>query len=510
MKMMVVDDAIQICSGIKDGIDWKHNGIQEVFVAYDGLSALSLFEQQHPEIVIADIRMAGLDGIELSREILKQRKETRIILLSAYSEFEYAREALRIGVFAYELKPLKETVLACRVREAQQSWHEMTSRDDAAEQYARILREKKLAEILLGQELNEQEICDYFRKYFVILDDEAYICAVFVEIGVADGEAWLTEQLRKAGGHYLTRVQEVHVALLACTNSALYMEKVIADLQRMVGLNGTLHFCAGVSEHGKLKNVGQLYRHAREALELRFYTGESTINRWGSNVIFCQNEIPIRAEQLLCKNQSGMMEWPEVKERINEIYSEISQARPYYAPQSVRTFTMEMMHALRQEMQRLLGEDDQELVVQLRNLERNDEPIFLHTYRDAVLMQYRKIFDKYFDDTGDGLNNFAIRCKFYINGNYQKTVRVQDLAEYFRISPNYFSHLFKKTMGMPFIQYLNTVRVQQAKRLLDQGQMQAAEVARSVGFEEYKYFHQVYRKYMGCAPTKSTGSNTKL
>lgn len=509
MKMMVVDDAIQICSGIRDGIEWDRYGIGEVYAAYDGVSALKLFVEHTPEIVIADIRMAGLDGLELSREILGRSPATRIILLSAYSEFEYAREALRMGVFAYELKPLKVEALVRRVQEAIEAWKQFVKKEDAAAQYDRICREKELRQILEGGEACGMEAAAFFKKRYGLGADQHYLCAVFSEDGALDGSERLQALLARAEGVYLSRMEGMHIALFPCTNSLLYMEKVVSDMQRIIRADPEHPFSCGVSSHGGLKNIADMLIQAREALTLRFYTGENTLNRWSAGAAFRHEAIPLLEGAPFEKEKGVTPSWLEVEARINNLYNAIGQSRPYFAPHSVHMYTLELMRGLRQSLRRWLEEDDGEVAARIYGLESGELLPYFSQYRASAMTAFKSVYDRYFEDRGDALCNFALRCKFYINHHYQKDLRVQEMAEYFNISPNYFSHLFKKTLGVPFKQYLNAVRIRQANILLEQGQMQAAEVAREVGFVDYKYFHQVYRKYMNRAPTKAPGNESK-
>ena len=107
VKLLIADDDLQIRIGLKEGIDWGILKINEVLVAKNGIEALKLYEENLPQIVITDIRMPGLDGLELSREIRKFSELTKIIIISGYSEFEYAKRAIHLGVADYLLKPVK-------------------------------------------------------------------------------------------------------------------------------------------------------------------------------------------------------------------------------------------------------------------------------------------------------------------------------------------------------------------------------------------------------------------
>lgn len=117
IKVFLVEDEIVIRNGIKRGIQWEEEGMEFVGEASDGEMAFPLIRKTKPDILITDIRMPFMNGLELSRTVLKELPETKILILSGYGEFDYAQEALRIGVQEYLLKPVSSTKLLGAVKD---------------------------------------------------------------------------------------------------------------------------------------------------------------------------------------------------------------------------------------------------------------------------------------------------------------------------------------------------------------------------------------------------------
>lgn len=114
IKLMIVDDERQIRLGLSEGIPWQNHGIDQIFVAENGQTALELFERERPGVVITDIKMPGMDGLELTRRIKALEPDTLVILLTGFADFEYARSGIRAGVYEYMLKPVNiEELIAC-------------------------------------------------------------------------------------------------------------------------------------------------------------------------------------------------------------------------------------------------------------------------------------------------------------------------------------------------------------------------------------------------------------
>lgn len=501
MRLLVVDDAVHICTGIRDGIPWQAHGIEQVFVAFDGKSALELFEEQAPEIVITDIRMACLDGIQLSREILLRKPETRIILLSAYSEFEYAKEALKIGVFSYELKPVKIEELVRRVEEAQAAWNDLVAKNSAEQQLLKIKRERRLQRILRGEE-RETDAAAFLHESFALELEGRYLCAVFKTWGEAVPQEVLLGMIRQADGSYLIETDGIHAAVFSCTCSLLYVEKRIADIQKLLRSAQPFAISCGVSTHGSLTDIAALYRQALAAEKLSFYAGPNTANRWNGECELLALEIPPCRKDFFEIGRGMALKWDQVNRQIEAVYDQLRRSKQRYAPESVHAFTLELMRNLKHNMHKWIGEDDPAIAQAVKRLEQRPILHEFAEYQRAAVELYQNVFTEYMGEGKEVTNSFAARCKFYINHHYQENLMVQEMADYFGITPNYFSYLFKKNIGVSFKKYLNEVRIKAANELLAQGQMQAAEIALRVGFVDYKYFHQVYRKYMGCAPTQ--------
>lgn len=115
-KLLISDDEIRICKFIQHLIDWESFGVEVIGLAQDGETALKIAKREHPELMITDIRMPGMDGLELIREIREAKLDTDIIIISGYKQFDYAQQAIRYGVEDYIVKPIDERELTSMVR----------------------------------------------------------------------------------------------------------------------------------------------------------------------------------------------------------------------------------------------------------------------------------------------------------------------------------------------------------------------------------------------------------
>ena len=145
IKVFLVEDEVVIRDAIKNSINWEQEGYEFVGEASDGELALPMILKEKPDILITDIRMPFMDGLELSRLVKKELPDTNIIILSGYDEFEYAKEAIKIGVEEYLLKPISSNVLLEHLGEVASKIHEKQKEYEQRERRIREMREKYLS-----------------------------------------------------------------------------------------------------------------------------------------------------------------------------------------------------------------------------------------------------------------------------------------------------------------------------------------------------------------------------
>lgn len=156
MKLMILDDDVQIREGIQFGIDWKSLGISEVKSFGDAVSALEELEEFSPQIILADIRMPEMDGLEFLRRVKTKRGSVKVILISAYSDFEYCQRAIQYGAAGYELKPLKVGRLIQTIQETVNQIREEEVGRENYRKYVDTYREKVVEELFGRQDYRPQ------------------------------------------------------------------------------------------------------------------------------------------------------------------------------------------------------------------------------------------------------------------------------------------------------------------------------------------------------------------
>ena len=162
MKALIVDDEMHIRNGLQKSVKWRELGIEQIFTAEDGREALAVCLKEKPEILITDIRMPGMDGLTLAQAAIDKAKVKKVVILSGFSEFEYAKTAIRLGVVDYLLKPVKLEELSVLLKR-------MVEEIRLESRQKELQNQEMVWEVIRGQNL--PEFCEHYlertrEKYF--------------------------------------------------------------------------------------------------------------------------------------------------------------------------------------------------------------------------------------------------------------------------------------------------------------------------------------------------------
>lgn len=505
MKLAVVDDNRQIREGIHYGIEWERYGISEIQEFADGAECLKALDAFEPDIIIADIRMPNMDGLKLLEEVRKRTDNCRYILLSAYSDFSYAQQAIRLGADDYILKPVKpEKLVGVVMKNARELLAEKTEKESYYEMFERGF----LHSLENGGELEKTDKVKQFleARYRLSLPDNCIFLAV-LRAEQADGKLPkkpLKEEvnerikavLKGEGAFFVMGPQRFLLILrgersqLMSLNCQYRLKNIIRNLnEELAGQN--LAVTAGISDSRGMNELKNAYGRAVRALDQTYY-GES-----GECVLYIQN-------------MEGEKEgFPEAlqKEFIENITKSILRSDE---------------EELHRNMLRLKEEGEEKkyphmemtaflkrLYLQIvRRTDLDSDPDFEKNVIENALH-----FKTSLKELEDYLIQFAVRkpervpregfsamikniCD-YMDAHFSEQISVESVGEAFNRTPNYISSKFKKEVGKSFTDYLIELRIQKAVSMLKYSDIPISEVAEKVGFSSYAYFSRTFRKHTG-------------
>ena len=550
VKLFLVEDEIVMRDGIKRQINWEKEDIEFVGEASDGELAWPMILETRPDILLTDIKMPFMDGLELSALVRKELPDTSIIILSGYDEFVYAQQAVSLGVTDYLLKPLPPGKLLECIRRVQEKIEQDRAQPDSIWS-DELLREQKDAEKnLLFRALvtNDRPLKEILAMadHLGIPISARYYSVVLMTVRGQDG-AMPGEDLRAElasipeqfpGWIFFDR-NEIGFAMIGMGNSSRELEKtqkmLIRDLKECVEKTDDTWFIGAGEMAGRISDIQKAYYSANKAFSCRFITG---MNR----IVTADESGSVRAD-LSGLNASGSLPGPEADGGISrlDIQDAVTNENSRKMLENyLRTGTLEEAEPFMEGLFRSIGESSLNsslfltylsmdmyftMIRFLKELGRRVDEIdekcgdinALLKNRAAAdeakeyLTSYLKELIRLRDHNTEKRYGRILREAIsYIDENYDHDdISLNKVAERVGMSPNHFSSIFSQEMGSTFIEYLIGKRMERAKELLRTTQMRSFEVAYKVGYRDPHYFSSTFKKMQGMTPKEYRMSFSK-
>ena len=530
LKVFLVEDEVVMRNGIKNNIPWEQEGFEFAGEASDGELAYPLIKKEKPDILITDIRMPFMDGLELSRLVKKELPQIKIIILSGYNEFDYAKTAINIGVTDYLLKPISSAKLLEAVKkvgdmiEKEQDNARLIKRYEK-EMEENILQEKhKLWGALASNRLSTIELLEKGQRLGIDFTASAY--QVFLFKLMQEGDATgCSEELNRAsekvnelagswehvlsfdrspeGWAFLIKgesEEEVQSTYLETRKELLELVDGYPKVEYFGGIGNVVH---------RIGDIQTSYKEAARAFSSRFFLDANQIADSAEMVrVQTEQDGKIDVSKMLSKKRehelverflkNGTTE--EVDSFLDELFQNIGEQNcksllyRQYVVMDLFFCASDFLGNLEIDIENLpeecrdinqiveKAEDTENLRYQIGNL-------FTETMqlRDS---HSKKKYSKLLED-----------AKAFIDENYKHDeMSLNTVAAQVNISPSYFSTIFSSEMGQTFVEYLTHVRLEKAKELLMCSNMRTAEIGYEVGYKDSHYFSYIFKKVVGCSP----------
>lgn len=497
MKVIFIDDEAITLQLLEKVIDWGKYGIEVVGKAYDGEEGLRLFDETQPDIVISDIKMPQMSGLDFTAEIRKRDMRVKIILLSAYGEFEYAQKAISAGVSEYLLKPLdedqlEEVVERLAVELKNEKRQKLECRNNQLEikmrqEYLDFLRDKKIEiqnKLDIASELEVYGECICILENYALNRDKAEIPhPELVELieECIDGKCLI---LTIYPGEILVVMEKE-----ADAGREMYESLKKQGWETRVGFT-PLDQCA----------VFTSLENAREAAE---YT------LWADQAVLSYREIGI----IGMGNQENMETWSSViNEFINNADGErvieglrvlINKAKERYVnPRKLYEMIQDVLISIKLEIVRMYPETEL-----AREALRHSDYYRMRACKDCeslmVYLESRigRLTEEMRVLGGESGAEIVLQAKKYVLENYHRTdFTLQETADRVKLSKNYFSTVFHEVTGLKFWDYVTSIRIEKAREFLTGSDMTLAQISQAIGYETETYFSRKFKQIVGMTP----------
>lgn len=528
IKVFLVEDEMIIRNGIKKSINWEKEGYIFAGEASDGELAYTAIMKAKPDILITDIKMPFMDGLELSSLIKKELPDIKIIILSGYDEFEYAKAAIRIGVTEYLLKPISAAKLLETLGEVAQIIRQEREEKELLVRYSEDTREKqehdkmKLFSWLVMGDISMAEAVEAGKKYEMELSASCYRILLFKILTTSENRRQTEEMIQaceeiegialQTEGAYAFQRGVDGWAFLLTGEDETQMEEKSRQFSKqlrscMEKFEGFEYFGGMGNSVVRIRNLNQAFREAEKAFAARF-TKEANqilsieeVNEIQENrSIETKGFVEIgKSREILEKFlNNGTLEEVEVfsEEYIDQLQSDSLKST------LVRQYVVMDIYMVIMSFCEKFSITDMKLKKEVGELQSAIQSLHslkeMKKYLSYLLSEAIELRDAV---SGRRYSDLIATAKDMIDKNYMADdISLNTVAANVGMSPSYFSSIFSKESGKTFVEYLTEVRVEKAKELLMCSSMKTSEIGFEVGYKDPHYFSYIFKKTQGCSP----------
>lgn len=531
IKVFLVEDEMVIRRGIKNSIDWEKEGYIFCGEASDGELAYPMIIKEKPDILITDIRMPFMDGLELCKLVKEELPNIKILILSGYNEFDYAKEAIRLGVTEYLLKPISSGKLLEALNGVSESIRREKEDKDLVRKYMEEIREntehekQKFFEQMIAGNLSMADALETGKKYEMNLSAGMYNLLLFRftlgeenrKSGELLGEAEyaikkLTERLEYV--FEFQRDVEGWAFLLMADNEEQMSERVkelSKDLEEIMKNYSTITYFGGIGQPvARLRELEESFREAERALAARF---TMELNRIISveDIRMAQNvdtldDIEITSFGEIEKTRTMLEKFlnngaeDEIDEFVDVYINELPEEnlKSVLMRQYIIMDAYIVMMSFCEKIEGIEGKmqaQSEELKNSMKTIQTLEE------IKNYIRMLLKKIIGVRDTISGRRYSDIIEIAKDQIRKTYMSDeISLNTIAAEVGMSPSYFSSIFSKEMGKTFVEYLTEIRMDRAKELLMCSSMKTSEIGYEVGYKDPHYFSYIFKKTQNCTP----------
>ncbi|MBP1995741.1 response regulator transcription factor [Paenibacillus eucommiae] len=519
-RLLIVDDEKEIRDGIAESIPWREMGIDSVYQADNGAAALEIYKKHHPELIITDIRMPGTDGLEFMENLQREESQAKVVFISGYDDFQYARKAMQLKAWDYLLKPVKTAELTTTVMKMiHELERETKEHDDAWMNVLPVLQGKFVESLLTNKAYyNEalfKEKCkqlklewlDYLPLIVCVIEPDHYsrvapskkeqeLLSFTIDNVLKD----ITRKYGEALVWPFDKSSWVVIIGLSSHNDNHYelMEHILSineDMLSDISYYTKTSVSAGVSSVStEWSLLPQLLEQSLKALTNRQFTGGNKVHVYESTPGVLQDDGDTFDEFAFLNGlRNGNAK--DVRAALSGL-PKLMLTFPAGADGTVSRPCFEWVLSIHRllEQANLLTFSATESFRLWQTIEQ------IETI-DALKEILTEHFVSLCRQTAPSIGGILQKALDYIQANIRDKITLEDVASHVYISPIWLSRLFRQKMDRTFLNYVTMLKIEEAKTLLAQD-VKVNEVASLLGYQDFAHFSKIFKRFAGCNPSE--------
>lgn len=516
-KLLIADDEPFIPEGIKHIINWEEYGLELTGIAYNGVEALELVKRSGTDILITDIRMPKMNGLELIREIKKMKLETKFIVLSGYDDFEYLKESIKLGIENYLIKPVNEEELSSTLANTIDKIRSSTKSKLYSDKDIHIIKNNILFRWITGY-ITEEELKERSLLLDINLKSPPYATCLLrlntlnkndlPQFGnvLTDAEKICADIISRYDLGIVLCTPEGDIAFIINSNSGSIdgsrLKKALGDC--VSGIKHMLNVDTFVTIGCFEDSFTMIRRSFDRAMDLQQY---SIVMSPGLIIDYNElekNSLKTQVESTISFDEINKLVAAKNIDSLNSYLEDSFQhlmALGGVSPSFIRDTAIETLFSI---INSARSTADGRLN-SLGDLCCSPKDIYNMNSIEDILHYIKETSKKIIEFLvlrHESLNPVIRRVIDYIKSNYCHDICLKTLSIELNINPNYLGQLFKDETGEFFNDYVNNLRINKAKELLSTSNMTTKDISLKVGYTDPNYFYKTFRKYSGVSPTE--------
>lgn len=532
MRLLIAEDELWLRKRLVSTIDWSSYGISEVYEAEDGGEALEIALKEKPDIVITDIRMPELSGIDLMKKLNENSIFSKMIVVSGYDDFEYAQGALRMGAINYLLKPVDEEELLDSVKRCVEELKKEKNKETVFDKQSAASEmlmehiyedlifetsEKRTEELL--QKLSRKEIGFPFQSAAVVnmqVREHTFFVNDKVKSDMWSVYQWLRRNLQEdcyECQYLYMRGSQIVLLLFGDDLEAKFMERVENWVQLILEalqkkLNISLFMAAGDvtddfsgihrSYEMAQKKIKEKRAEEKRILALRNQETEQELNTRFDDV-YGEYDFKLLIKEI--RNGDSEKAQTELQAILQSSSRRLQSADMMKLQLFYMNFINRIAGACLPECEAYADELAMQCMTVMRELIYIGSDTIVTEMWDCLRKFVEKLVEVYQENNGKRKHWMIDQVLQYVEENYNTALSTRDIAGRFFMNTSYFSKLFHEQMGCTFSNYLINVRVEKAKMMLTQTNMKLYYIAEAVGYTNVQYFSTIFKEKEGLTPS---------
>lgn len=521
IKLLIVDDEITTRNGLIKHIPWNELGVDSIEEAIDGLDALEKVTHFHPDIVLSDIRMPGMDGIELASRLKKQFPDCKLIFLSGYSDKEYLKAAINLSVVGYVEKPINPSEVKDVVKKAIALFREDEKKKLAEKNISEVLEEnipyikQRVALGLIEQKQDQEDIRRNLELLGLKIEPYERFNVVLIKVisekeqNIEASQNNVNQLLNLVDSNmadlkYISITKDNNYILVILSCNAIEPRKTLTNIfaevnEKFKDSEGMHHFWVVSQTVTGIDNIPVAYQSSVMLLQKMFYYGLDRIAFYEHSYAE-----PFQVEESIYNRFESFLKEQKEKEAIlliENLCRDIKKHDTTLVNNIKNIFFKLSLQLFRESEKRGIffneaGENEEKYLWDLISnfLTLADIQNYLVNKISFIFKGIREL------ESG---NRAIFEVKKFIQKNFwDEKLTTIALAEHVYLTPTYLSAMFKKLTGKTLSEYIIEVRIENSKEYLMDNQMKLFEVAKKVGYNDSNYYAKVFKRLVGCTPSE--------